>query len=74
MFELFEEIRKDMTYDEWQGLVARRYRKDQPPCCCGALYGNTHHIGCDLERCMGCGEQFFGCGCDPREYLTDVNS
>jgi hypothetical protein len=29
---------------------------------CGVLYGNAHHIQCDMERCPKCEKQLFGCG------------
>lgn len=30
---------------------------------CGALYGNYHHFGCDMERCPVCGMQAAFCDC-----------
>ena len=32
---------------------------------CGILNkkGNTHHFGCDMERCPNCKEQLISCGC-----------
>jgi hypothetical protein len=29
---------------------------------CGAKHGETHHLGCDVERCPICRDQM-GCGC-----------
>lgn len=29
---------------------------------CGVLFGNTHHVGCDAERCPKCRNQFISCG------------
>lgn len=31
---------------------------------CSAAYGETHHVGCDVERCRVCGGQFIYCDCD----------
>jgi rRNA maturation endonuclease Nob1 len=30
---------------------------------CGAMYGQPHHYGCDVERCPICGNQMIGCDC-----------
>lgn len=32
---------------------------------CGAIKGEFHVEGCDVERCAGCGGQRFGCDCEP---------
>jgi hypothetical protein len=28
---------------------------------CSVPYGNTHHVGCDIERCPICRDQFISC-------------
>lgn len=43
---------------------------------CGIVYGNIHHIGCEIERCPKCGGQFVCCDCHDafkirRYYLPD---
>lgn len=30
---------------------------------CNVAYGQTHHPGCDMERCPRCGGQLIACGC-----------
>ena len=51
-------------------------RKRRPPgrCGdCGALPGNVHHHGCDMEECPKCGRQSITCGClwAGEEHLSD---
>ena len=44
-----------------------RYLRDRCPdrrCSdCGAIRGEFHHLGCDLERCPRCRRQLISCGC-----------
>ena len=30
---------------------------------CGAISGNIHHFGCDVERCPKCKNQLLSCEC-----------
>lgn len=39
---------------------------------CNASVGETHHVGCDIERCAVCGGQFISCGCDYSDRLLIV--
>jgi hypothetical protein len=39
---------------------------------CGAIKGELHVEGCDVERCAGCGGQRFNCDCEPNEEDNDV--
>lgn len=41
---------------------------DRRPCHdCGAIKGEFHVEGCDVERCAGCGGQRFNCDCESCE-------
>jgi hypothetical protein len=50
------------TRDWWMGTAPHSRCHD-----CGVLGGQTHHIGCDMEQCPNCYEQFLGCDCDLAE-------
>jgi hypothetical protein len=34
---------------------------------CGALVGEKHHEGCDVEECPTCHGQIISCGCDNKD-------
>jgi hypothetical protein len=36
---------------------------------CGAIAGELHHFGCDVERCPKCGGQLIGCECFKSPYV-----
>lgn len=38
---------------------------------CGALYGNYHHPGCDIERCPICAGQLLSCDCDISHFAIN---
>jgi hypothetical protein len=40
---------------------------------CNAAIGETHHIGCDTERCKLCRGQFISCGCDYSNQIIVIN-
>jgi len=39
---------------------------------CGIKHGETHHFGCDVERCPKCGLQLIGCYCLPNNIAILV--
>ena len=39
---------------------------------CGAMPGNYHHPGCDIERCPICGCQLLSCSCDIEAFITKL--
>ena len=36
---------------------------------CGALVGEVHHPGCDMEECPRCADQYFICDCVTEEKM-----
>lgn len=36
---------------------------------CNALAGYFHHVGCDAERCPGCGRQLIRCSCGDAVFI-----
>jgi hypothetical protein len=59
----YERIGSGMPGDLMEGL-----KKPGDRCHdCGALYGHTHHLGCDNETCPRCGRQLISCDCDVTE-------
>jgi len=35
---------------------------------CGAVSGNYHHYGCDMEECPSCHGQLISCNCEDMEF------
>ena len=48
-----------------QNMLMLRERCGERSRChdCGALEGQIHQLGCDMERCPFCGHQLITCGC-----------
>jgi len=47
------------------GEEAEDWGADRQPCHdCGAVKGQFHVFGCDVERCPVCGGQLIFCECD----------
>jgi hypothetical protein len=42
---------------------SRRYHLPEHCHDCAVALGQLHHLGCDMEVCPSCGNQFMTCGC-----------
>jgi hypothetical protein len=40
---------------------------------CGVARRGFHHVGCDMQRCPGCGGQLISCGCVWEELGNDLD-
>jgi hypothetical protein len=63
-------LTQDMLgFDHGDGLAhllpAVLHDGDQPCPDCAVMSGQTHHWGCDMERCPSCSGQLIGCMCGP---------
>lgn len=56
----------DRQFFEHDGSFMKRIPNDCEDKChdCGALRGELHHSGCDMEACPICADQLISCGCD----------
>lgn len=53
----------------YEGLIYKRIPWKERYLChdCNVVYGQYHHLGCDMERCPICGSQLIGCECFDHE-------
>lgn len=59
-----ERVRYGSERDDWGA--------DRGPCHdCGAIKGEFHVPGCDVERCPVCDGQIGGCNCDWPDFADD---
>lgn len=54
-----------IVYPDGKELPARPFVDQYGDGCwdCGVSDGNTHHNGCEIERCPRCRGQLIDCGC-----------
>lgn len=68
---------RPIKYPDGTELPARPFADDYGDGCwdCGIADGNTHHPGCEMERCPRCGGQLIDCGCldKGREAMFRLN-